>query len=111
MPPKKGPKKPSPGDNVRQYLAREAEVQKAKHAVAEQQNLSAVAHFEAKGQKKVKATKLRRYNETAAAELESLNHEVTERRRACLKELYLADQEEYEKELNAIGLALVKERI
>ena len=73
MPPKKGPKKPTPGDNVRQYLAREAEVrsctwahlfarpvelptlnvcrpacvlplqvQKAKHAVLEQQNLSAV---------------------------------------------------------------------
>ena len=51
------------------------------------------------------------WHQTAAAELENLNHEVTERRRACLKELYQFDQEQYEKELNALGLALVKERI
>ena len=52
-----------------------------------------------------------RNEKLASDEVACLNIEVRERRRACLRELYAADEAMQEKELRDMGMAFVKERL
>ena len=47
----------------------------------------------------------------AAEELKQLNVELKTRRRAKLKDFYEQQDQAYEKELNEMGLAMVKARV
>jgi hypothetical protein len=52
-----------------------------------------------------------RNQKLAEDEVASLNIEVRERRRACLRDLYSAEEEMQDKELRDLGMAFVKERL
>ena len=79
--------------------------------VQEQKKLASFAHFEINALKKQASVRQARNEKLAADEVACLNIEVRERRRACLRELYAADEAMQEKELRDMGMAFVKERL
>eukprot|EP00620_Florenciella_sp_RCC1587_P016375 CAMPEP_0182573362 /NCGR_PEP_ID=MMETSP1324-20130603/19726_1 /TAXON_ID=236786 /ORGANISM="Florenciella sp., Strain RCC1587" /LENGTH=100 /DNA_ID=CAMNT_0024788457 /DNA_START=37 /DNA_END=339 /DNA_ORIENTATION=+ len=97
--------------NVEKFLAREDELRLARKFCDDQAVLGAKAAFEEKGVRKFGRERIKRESKMAAEEVECLNYEVTQRRRACLKEFYEQQQAMYEEELSALGLTLVKERL
>merc|ERR1711871_1407632 len=105
------PPKHAKGENVRAFLQRQEELRKFESQIQEQRQLAAYAMFENKALKKQASVAAARTKKAAQDELLCLDIELRERRRACLKELYEQEEQQYAKELEAMGLAFVRERI
>ena len=99
-----------PGANVRAFLAREEELRIGRDNVKVTEKARGIAVFEEKGVRKAADSRRARQAKEATEELGHLNYELKVRRRARLKDLYGSLEEQYEKELNSMGLAFIKER-
>lgn len=99
-----------PGDNVRAFLKREEELRTCREDVKVTEIARGIAIFEEKGVRKASDSRRARQAKEATEELGHLNYELKVRRRARLKDLYGSLEEQYEKELNSMGLAFIKER-
>lgn len=101
----------SKGSNVKEFLKRQAELEILRDEMQEQKKLASFAHFEINALKKQASVRQARNQKLAEDEVASLNIEVRERRRACLRDLYSAEEEMQDKELRDLGMAFVKERL
>mmetsp|Transcript_9997 Transcript_9997/g.17639 ORF Transcript_9997/g.17639 Transcript_9997/m.17639 type:complete len:112 (+) Transcript_9997:53-388(+) len=100
-----------PGANVRRFLAREEELRKAGQYVAEEKvlrNQTAWVESSAKNARKIQSRTAQNVHQQ---ELTLMNQELKLVRKARLKEFYEELNEQYEKELNARGLSIVRDRL
>ncbi|GMI12317.1 hypothetical protein TrRE_jg8269 [Triparma retinervis] len=103
--------KPRPGANVDKYMLRTEELRKNQEYVSNLVKQDCITHWSESGGKQILEKKLARDSKAASEELRHLNTELKTRRRAKLKDFYLEQDVAYEKELNEMGLAMVKARV
>ncbi len=96
---------------VQAYLKRQADLDLLREELVEQKRVHSFAVFENEALKKQASVAAARNRHSAELELECMNKEVTLRRNAQLKELYEREEQIHAQELEAKGLAFVKERL
>ena len=103
--------KPRPGANVDKYMRRTEELRLASEHVSNVKKAESLTRWAEGGGKQQAQANLNRSSKKAAEELRQLNYELKTRRRAMLKDFYAEQERVYEKELNQLGLAMIKARV
>eukprot|EP00611_Tribonema_gayanum_P032485 TRINITY_DN9740_c0_g1_i1.p1 TRINITY_DN9740_c0_g1~~TRINITY_DN9740_c0_g1_i1.p1 ORF type:complete len:114 (+),score=21.61 TRINITY_DN9740_c0_g1_i1:86-427(+) len=99
------------GENVYNFMSREAELREARRAVEENNRIMAVSKWAQSSEAKVQRAKLLREAKSRAAELRDLSKELKARRTARLRELYDRETLELQAELHSRGLAFATHNV